>query len=210
MWSLAADNILNPYLRERKSTMADPAFGYLTGPDIEKRPEVSIVEHELGKLGIFLEGSGVTITGVYIKPRPFGFDFYCKKPVSLLQLVRSKAKFGGLLNEDDTDTLEGKVAGGKTHGTGFRQIGTGASLHIEVDVTDGKCNAHIDSHGFVTGPGQYDYNRALEHGYWDLLADKAPGLFGWFGERGQVGPMVGPMKGVDGKVRWVIGLTGHW
>jgi hypothetical protein len=190
--------------------MADPALGYLTGPDIEKRPEVGIVKHELGKLGIFLEGFGVTITGVYIKPRPFGFDFDCKKPRSLLQLVRSKAKPGGPLNEDNTNTLEGKVAGGQTHGAGFRQIGTGPSLHIEIDVMDGKCNVHIDSHGFVTGPGQYDYNRALEHGYWDLGADKVPGLFGSFGETGQVGPMIGPMKGVDGKVRWIFGLTGHW
>ena len=58
-------------------------------------------------------------------------------------------------------------------------------------------------------PAQY-YNRALEHGYWDLLSDKVPGLFGSWGDRGQVGPMIRPMQGVVGKMRWVIGLTGHW
>jgi hypothetical protein len=57
---------------------------------------------------------------------------------------------------------------------------------------DGKCNVHIDSHGLVVAPGQYDYNMA--HGYWDLLADKVPGLFGSFGNSGQVGPMVRPMN----------------
>src|SRR3989454_9204469 len=179
---------------------------YLTGPGIEGRHEVAVVKRELGKIGIFLEGFGITITGVYIKPRPFGFDFDCKKPQALLALARSKA---AVLNPDDTDTLEGKVSALQTHGEGFRQIGSGPRLHLEIAM-DGKCNVHIDSHGYVTGPGQYDYNRALEHGYWDLLADKAPGLFGYWGDSGQVGPMVRPMKGVDGRIRWVIGLTGHW
>jgi hypothetical protein len=183
---------------------------HLTGPGIENRPEIAIVKRELQKLGIFLDGFGVTITAVYTKPRPFGFDFDCKQPRSLLHLVRLRAQPGGPLNEDKPDTLEGRVAGGDTHGVGFRQISTGRSLHIEISVTDGKCNAHIDSHGFVTGSGQYDYNRALEHGYWDLAADELPGLFGSFGERGQVGPVIAPMKGVDGKVRIVFGITGHW
>src|SRR2546426_898327 len=95
---------------------------YLTGPGIEGRHEVAVVKRELGKIGIFLEGFGITITGVYIKPRPFGFDFDCKKPQALLALA----------------------------------------------------------------------------------------LFGYWGDSGQVGPMVRPMEGVDGKMRWVIGLTGHW
>ena len=128
-----------------------------------------------------------------------------KKPQALLALARSKAA----LSEDNTDTAEGAFSAGQTHGEGFRQIGGGPRLHLEIAM-DGKCNVHIDSHGYVTGPGQYDYNRAMEHGYWDLLADKAPGLFGSWGDRGQVGPMVRPMQGVDGKMRWVIGLTGHW
>ena len=144
--------------------------------------------------------------GFIQKPRPFGFDFYCKKPRELLALARSKA---AVLNPDDTGTLEGRVSAQQTHGSGFRQIGTGPRLHLEIAM-DGNCNVHIDSHGYVVGPGQYDWNRALEHGYWDLFADKVPDLFGSFGEQGQVGPMVRPILGVDGKMRWVIGLTGHW
>ena len=141
--------------------MGQNEIDYLTGPGIEGRHEVAVVKRELGKIGIFLEGFGITITGVYIKPRPFGFDFDCKKPQALLALARSKA---AVLNPDDTDTLEGKVSALQTHGEGFRQIGSGPRLHLEIAM-DGKCNVHIDSHGYVTGPGQYDYNRALEHGY---------------------------------------------
>jgi hypothetical protein len=47
---------------------------YLTGEGIESRPEVSIVKRELSKIGIFLEGFCIKITGVYIKPRPIGFE----------------------------------------------------------------------------------------------------------------------------------------
>lgn len=185
--------------------MADPELGYLTGDGIELRHEVAVVKRELSKIGIFLDGFDIKITGVYVKPRPFGFDFDCGKPRELLQLVRSKAA----LNEDNRDTTEGSFSAGQTHGEGFRQIGTGPRLHLEIAM-DGKCNVHIDSHGYVVGRGQYDWNLGLEHGYWDLLSDKAPGLFGSFGERGQIGPMVRPILGVDGKMRWMIGLTGHW
>jgi hypothetical protein len=180
-------------------------LNYVTSGDLDHMHEVLVVKQQLGKIGIFLEGFDITITGVYTKPRPFGFDFDCRRPQELLALARSKAA----LNEDKDDTLEGAFSAGQTHGDGFRQIGSGPRLHLEIAM-DGKCNVHIDSHGYVVGKGQYDWNRGLEHGYWDLLSDKAPGLFGSFGDRGQVGPMVRPMQGVDGKMRWVIGLTGHW
>ena len=173
--------------------MADPELGYLTGDGIELRHEVAVVKRELLKIGIFLDGFDIKITGVYVKPRPFGFDFDCGKPRELLELARSKAA----LNEDNRDTTEGSFSAGQTHGEGFRQIGTGPRLYLEIAM-DGKCNVHIDSHGYVIGRGQYDWNLGLEHGYWDLLSDKAPGLFGSFGERGQVGPMVRPILGVDG------------
>jgi hypothetical protein len=185
--------------------MGSPELNYVTGEGIEHRHEVLAVKQELAKIGIFLEGFDIKITGVYTKPRPYGFDFDCNKPKSLLDLVRGKAA----LNEDKDDTLEGRVSAGQTNGTGLRQIGTGPRLHIEIAM-NGKCNVHIDSHGYVVGKGQYDWNRGLEHGYWDLLADKAPGLFGSFGDQGQVGPMIRPIQGVDGQMRWVIGLTGHW
>jgi len=181
-------------------------LNYVTTGDLDHMHEVLVVKQALGRIGIFLEGFDIKITGVYTKPRPFGFDFDCKKPKELLALAGSKK---AALNEDKDDTREGAISAGATHGTGFRQIGTGPGLHLEIAM-DGKCNVHIDSHGYVVGRGQYDWNRGLEHGYWDLLADKAPGLFGSFGDQGQVGAMIRPMQGVDGKMRWVIGLTGHW
>jgi hypothetical protein len=186
--------------------MGSPQLNYITGEGLEHRHEVLVVKRELAKIGIFLEGFGLSITGVYTKPRPYGFDFDCAKPKDLLELARVKSA----LNEDKDDTVEGKVSGGATHGVGFRQIGTGPRLHLEIAM-DGKCNVHIDSHGYVVGKGQYDWSRGLEHGYWDLLADKAPGLFGSFGERGQVGPMVmRPVPGLDGRMLWMFGLNGHW
>jgi hypothetical protein len=180
-------------------------LNYVTGGNLDQKHEVLVVKQELSKIGIFLEGFGIKITGVYTKSRPFGFDFDCERPRELLALAHSKAA----LNEDKDDTKEGAFSAGQTHGTGFRQIGSGPRLHLEIAM-DGKCNVHIDSHGYVVGPGQYDWNRGLEHGYWDLLSDKAPGLFGSFGNQGQVGPMIRPIQGVDGRMRWVIGLTGVW
>src|SRR5690349_18501115 len=182
-----------------------PELNYVTTGNLDHMQEVLLVQQELAKIGIFLEGFDIKITGVYTKPRPYGFDFDCKRPRDLLVLARGKA---AVLNEDKDDTLEGAVSGEQTHGTGFRQIGSGPRPHLEIAM-DRKCNVHIDSHGYVVGPGQYDWNRAIEHGYWDLFSDKVPGLFGAFGERGQVGPMIRPMQGVDGRMRWVIGLTGH-
>ena len=182
-----------------------PELNYVTDGDLDHMHEVLLVKQALSKVGIFLEGFNIKITGVFTKPRPFGFDFDCKRPRELLAFVRGKSAF----SEDKTETRGGAFSAGQTHGAGFREIGSGSRLHLEVAM-DEKCNVHIDSHGYVPGPGQYDWNRSLEHGYWDLLSDKAPGLFGSFGNQGQVGPMIGPMQGVDGRTRWVIGLTGLW
>jgi hypothetical protein len=46
----------------------------------------------VGKLGIFLKGFDIRITGVYTKPHLCGFDFDCKRPQELLALARGKAK----------------------------------------------------------------------------------------------------------------------
>jgi len=95
--------------------VADPELGYLTGDGIELRHEVAVVKRELLKIGIFLDGFDIKITGVYVKPRPFGFDFDCGKPRELLELARSKAA----LNEDNRDTTEGSFSAGQTHGEAF-------------------------------------------------------------------------------------------
>jgi hypothetical protein len=194
-----------------RSMTPDPApLNYVTTGDLDHMHEVLLVKQRLSRIGIFLEGFGIKITGVYTRPRPYGFDFDCQKPRELLDLAGNKAKGNkAVLNKDDDTTAGGRFSSGATHGTGFRQIGTGAGLHLEIAM-DGKCNVHVDSHGYVTGPGQYDWVRSLEHGYWDLLSDNAPGLFGAFGDQGQVGAAVMPMVGVDGKLRWLVGLVGHW
>ena len=134
-----------------------PELNYVTTGNLDHMQEVLLVKQELAKIGIFLEGFDIKITGVYTKPRPYGFEFDCKRPRDLLVLARGKA---AVLNEDKDDTLEGAVSGEQTHGTGFRQIGSGPRLHLEIAM-DRKCNVHIDSHGYVVGPGQYDWNRAI-------------------------------------------------
>src|SRR5450631_2655374 len=91
----------------RRHAMSPPDPYYLTGDGIEGRPEVSAVKRELRKIDIFLDGFGVKIIGVYIKPRPFGFDFTCQKPQELLALARRKA---AILNEDNQDTALGRTA----------------------------------------------------------------------------------------------------
>ena len=179
----------------------------LTGPDLEKREEVRDVKRALGKIGIFLEGFGITITGVYVKPRPYGFDFDCEHPDELLATARKITS----LSEDKLNTREGSFSAGQTHGVGLREIGSGPRLHLEIALSGKDCNVHIDSHGYVTGQGEYDWNVSLEHGYWDLLSDKAPWMFGSFGDRGQVGPVVAePVISIDGRTRLFFGLGGHW
>jgi hypothetical protein len=178
----------------------------ITGPDIEHRQEVLQVKDALRKVGIDLETFDIVITAVYIKPRPYGFDFKCERHEELLGRVQKLAAF----KHDDRSTTGGAFSAGQTHGEGFRQKGFGPRLHIEIGL-DGRCNVHIDSHGYVDLNGDYDWSRSLEHGYWDLAPDKAPWAFGSFGEDGQVGPMVAkPTQGLDGRVSYQFGITGHW
>jgi hypothetical protein len=200
--------------------------GYWEGPEsaLEMLRPVGDVLRALSRLGIPLRDYDVTITGVFMRPRPYGFNFRCKKVADLLarvkalatrQLPRSATDFGTYntdppFNKDRVDTPEGSFSAGETKGTGFRQVGTGAGLHLEIQ-ENGNGNVHVDSHGYVVGPDLYNWGRnGLLHGYWDLLADKVPGLFGSFGERGQVGPMIRPIRGLDGVMRWYFGLTGQW
>ena len=209
-------------------TPSTTQLNYYVGPGIELRSEVGDVKRALVEIGIDLDDYGITIVGVTVRPRPIGFDFRCAKSDALLKKAKElsdlKLKMRGpfdyskqpkpALGYDDPQTAEGSFMSGQTHGSGFRQPGAGRrSLHLEVAL-DGNCNAHIDTHGVVSGNNGvrslFDFNGMLEHGYFDLLSDKAPGLFGAFGKQGLIGPMIEPMKGVDGEVRFVFGLKGHW
>src|SRR4051812_1517402 len=101
--------------------MVETSPYYFVGDGIEKRPEVRQVKNALFKMKIFLEGFGLTITGVYARPRPVGFDFICGNPNGLRELARSRS----VLGEDNTDTADGKFVALMTDGNSFRQIGTG-------------------------------------------------------------------------------------
>lgn len=110
---------------------------------------------------------------------------------------------------DDPDTKAGWVMGLFSDGKSFRQRNAvGSALHITLS-NSGSCNVHIDSRGFV-GKCGYDQTRMLDHGYFDLAPHFLPGAFFAIGDRGAGGLYVGPMKGVDGQTRTVIGIKGEW
>ncbi|HKW97954.1 MAG TPA: hypothetical protein VJN43_09465 [Bryobacteraceae bacterium] len=205
--------------------------GHWTGPpeELGKFKDVRDVLAALCKVGIELPTYHITITDVYsraVSARPYGFDFLCQDAKRLLGDVQLQSKPPKLamrfddyspdktqpvFNEDKDDTLEGRVAGGVTEGRGFREIGTGARLHLEISATAGaKCNVHIDSHGFVAAPGVYDWVLGVQHGYWDLGSHYLPGLYGSIGKRGRIGIMVRPIRGPRGEIRWIAGFMGEW
>jgi hypothetical protein len=167
------------------------------------RGEPSIVKAALSKIDIDLNNFTIRITGIYARPRPIGFDFYCTDTHSLLDLVRQNAA----MREDDRSTLSGKFVALMSDGYSFRQIGAGRALHMIIAL-NGWCNVHIDSIGFVYSCG-YDAVRALGHGYWDLAPHMVPGSFAAFGKSGVAGLMVAPMKGVDGEIRLIYGIAGR-
>jgi hypothetical protein len=203
--------------------------GRYTGPpeQLARMKDVRDVLDALKAVGIDLLSYGITITKVYSRAsyaQPYGFDFKCAQSRSLLAAIEAKSqrkltmrfddysndKSQQIFNEDDGRTVEGKFAGGVTQGRGFRQIGTGAVLHIEIDAANDECNVHIDSHGFVTAPGTYDWMRSLQHGYWDLGSYYLPSLFGSLGSRGRIGLMTRPIKGPRGETRWIFGFWGEF
>lgn len=182
----------------------DGTFDFYTGENMLLRNEPSIVKQALREIGIELNAFDIAITGIYARPRPIGFDFYCNRTDELLASAEKNEK----LSKDDRRELSGKFVALMAKGESFRQIGGGKALHIVI-AKNGFCNVHIDTAGFVT-PCGYDFNRALTHGYLDLATDLAPGAFVSFGESGVAGLMAAPMKGLDGKTRMMFGIVGRW
>lgn len=182
---------------------------YWIGDGIEGRREVILVKRALAKIGIFLEGFDVRITGVMSRPRPMGFDFICGKSSELLALAKSKRSLG----HDNRSRLDERFVASQAKGESFRQIGDGASLHLIIAL-NGRCNVHIDTHGFVdgnvNGHNVYNFARMPGHGVWDLLSDLEPGLFAPLGDRGLVGPWIGPGQGMDGHLTFTFGVQGFW
>lgn len=203
--------------------------GHFTGPheSLVKMKDVRDTLARLDRVGIDLLSFGIVITAVYSRARsarPYGFDFKCKRAKDLLGKVISLSnrklamRFDDYsksdspkFNEDTKQTTEGKFSALVTHGRGFREIGIGSALHIEIDAANETCNVHVDSNSYVAGPQTYDWGHtALKHGYWDLASHYAPGMFGRLGERGRIGPMVRPITDPQGKRRWIVGFLGEW
>jgi hypothetical protein len=182
----------------------DGTFHYYTGESMLLRGEPAIVKAALNKIGIDLNNFTIRITGIFARPRPIGFDFYCTDTKSLLDLVRKNEA----MREDDRSTLSGKFVSLMSDGHSIRQVGAGRALHVIIAL-NGWCNAHIDSIGFVDSCS-YDAVRALGHGYWDLAPHLLPGAFTTFGKTGVAGLMAAPMKGVDGETRIIYGIAGKW
>lgn len=182
----------------------DGRFNYYTGDHMLLRGEPGIVKAEVKKIGIDLNDFNPFIVGIYGRPRSIGFDFYPENVRSLLKAVRDCS----VLHEDDPATKAGHFMGSNSKGMSFRQEGSGKSIHFIISFSN-VCNVHIDAVGLRDTCG-YDAMRALGHGYWDLAPDKVPGAFFSFGKTGVVGVVIAPMKGVDGEVRPVVGITGHW
>jgi hypothetical protein len=121
---------------------------------------------------------------------------------------RQKAK-ASTFKYDDPSTVSGWTMAFFSDGKSFRQRNAvGSALHITLNQS-GSCNVHIDSRGFV-GQCGYDQTRMLDHGYFDLAPHFLPGAFVAIGDRGAAGLYVGPMKGLDGQTRTVIGIKGEW
>jgi len=117
------------------------------------------------------------------------------------------------LAQDNLHTASGKFMAANSKGKSFRQIGKGKALHLIIGL-NGKCNAHLDTHGLVVGHdghrSHYDFNATLEHALYDLLPDFVPGAFVTWGKQGWMAPMVRPEKDPDGNTKVVVGFFGHF
>jgi hypothetical protein len=182
----------------------DGTFNFYTGEHMLLREEPAHVKSALRKIGIDLNDFDITITGIYARPRPIGFDFHCSEPDALLGLATMNSE----LRQDDRSTVSGKFVALMAKGDSFRQIGKGSAIHMIIAL-NGKCNVHIDSTGFVDDCG-YNFNNMLGHGYFDLATDLLPGAFVTFGDSGIAGLVAAPMKGVDGETRMIFGIKGRW
>lgn len=185
---------------------------YMVGPFIEYRSEVKEVKRALLGAGIDLDLYEIRILGVMIRPRPRGFKFYTPKSSELLEAAKAATEALGL---DNRQYPSGRFVSAMSKGPSFRAPGFGESLHLVVGL-NGYCDAHLDTHGLVSDIGSGDRNSydpmgALSHGYWDLLSDTVPGLFGTLGDRGAVGPWAAPVKRLDSDgTLFTIGVTGYW
>ncbi len=88
------------------------------------------------------------------------------EPFSDKDLIESRVP-RQTFREDNTDTLPGRIEGGKTMGRGYREKGSGPRLHIELAAAWGLGNIHIDGFGHSGG----DVRDIANHGIYDLFPE---------------------------------------
>jgi len=169
-----------PTLTEKMGLAVSAASVYAADPVVRK------VVRVLGLLRLPLESYGIRVTKIYRKPEPEGFDFDVEDPDGLLKAASAIPP----LARDDKGDPQGRLAAGVTLGTGYREVGYGARIHLEV-AKNGKGNVHIDLEGWVVGKdawgrGIYDWVHGItNHFPEDLL----PGYV----RR----PLVGKWRGIE-------------
>jgi hypothetical protein len=149
-------------------------------------PAVRKVVRTLMMLRLPLQNYGIRITRVYNRPEPEGFDFDVEEPEALLKAAAALPP----LARDDTADPQGKVSAAVTLGQGYREVGYGPRIHLEV-AKNGKGNVHIDLEGWVVGKDQfgraiYDWVHGISHHFPE---DLLPG----FVHR----PLVGAWRGIE-------------
>lgn len=139
---------------------------------------VDYVKAHAARLHVDLEDLIESYGEINVK-NPAGFDFVCPKGKSkdLLRRIMDSARFG----MDAPNSLFGFAAGCVARRDGyslsFREIGEGASMHIQIG--NSKCNVHVDSIGIAptrdsAGANVYDFSKITAHWEKDLMPTLGP------------------------------------
>jgi hypothetical protein len=94
------------------------------------------------------------------------------------------------LARDDTGDPQGKVSALVTLGTGYREVGRGPRIHLEV-AKNGKSNVHIYLEGWVVGKDQF--GRAIYDWVHGVSPHFPEDLLPGFVHR----PLVGAWRGIE-------------
>jgi len=185
--ALSRPGLCRVYVRKHGDTLTEHNGLAVSASTVyAKDPIVRKVTRVLSLLRLPLAAYGIRVTKIYRKPEPEGFDFDVDDPDGLLKAAAAIP----VLARDDTGHLEGKAAAGVTLGTGYREVGYGPRIHLEV-AKNGKGNVHIDLEGWVVGKdswgrGIYDWVHGITHHFPE---DLAPGYAGR--------PLIGAWRGIE-------------
>ncbi len=100
-----------------------------------------------------------------------GMKFTCDNFVGLTNTLENSALF----RRDDRATFSGCMMALVTKGVGYRLVGTGNSIHFQIDKHD--CDVHIDSRGIVDSTTNfYSLSAMLRHLNADLIPSFVPSV----------------------------------